>query len=214
MRQRILLGAAVIALVAAACGNDDGDSEASDPTTSAKPAAVLQTSTIEPFGEVLTDAKGLTLYFFDKDEPVKPKSTCNGQCATNWPPLLTSEGSGVADGLDASLLGETVRDDGKTQYTYNSRPLYRFVGDQKSGDTNGQGVGGTWHIAGADGNAVTAAAAATTTTAGATQTTRARSSATTARVQSTSPATSPPPTSPPATSPPATSPPTTIYYYP
>ena len=36
-------------------------------------------------GKVLTDAKGMTLYTFDKD--MGGKSACNGPCAGNWPPL-------------------------------------------------------------------------------------------------------------------------------
>ena len=36
-------------------------------------------------GPVLADAKGMTLYTFDKD--ADGKSNCNGKCAENWPPL-------------------------------------------------------------------------------------------------------------------------------
>ena len=35
---------------------------------------------------MFVNAKGMTLYTFDKDTP--GKSVCNGQCATNWPPRL------------------------------------------------------------------------------------------------------------------------------
>jgi predicted lipoprotein with Yx(FWY)xxD motif len=37
-------------------------------------------------GSVLTDTKGMTLYYFDQD--VAGKSNCNGKCATAWPPLM------------------------------------------------------------------------------------------------------------------------------
>src|SRR5579864_6704665 len=36
-------------------------------------------------GKTLVDDKGMTLYIFDRD--TSGKSNCNGQCATNWPPL-------------------------------------------------------------------------------------------------------------------------------
>ena len=163
MTRRPFIAAATLAIVLAGCGgNDDASTDSSNTTRTTEVTAAIVSRTIEPFGAVLTDAEGRTLYVFDKDQPVKPKSTCNGQCATNWPPVLTSEGSGVGEGLDASKLGETVRDEGTRQVTYNDWPLYRFVGDQAPGDTNGQGVGGTWHIAGADGNAVLTAATTTT----------------------------------------------------
>ncbi|TGT48046.1 hypothetical protein EN813_051345, partial [Mesorhizobium sp. M00.F.Ca.ET.170.01.1.1] len=35
--------------------------------------------------KIYTDAKGMTLYTFDKDE--KGKSNCYDKCAANWPPL-------------------------------------------------------------------------------------------------------------------------------
>jgi hypothetical protein len=39
---------------------------------------------------------------------------------------------------------------GGQQVAHNGDPLYRFVGDTKAADTNGQGItsfGGTWHPA-------------------------------------------------------------------
>ena len=46
-----------------------------------------------------TDAKGMTLYTFDKD--AGGKSACNGPCATNWPPLMA--------GADAKAIGRLDR---------------------------------------------------------------------------------------------------------
>jgi CxxC motif-containing protein (DUF1111 family) len=68
-------------------------------------------------------------------------STCNGGCATSWPPLLVSDGaaSGVAN------LGTITRNDGTEQASYNGRPLYFYSGDSAAGDANGDGLGGVWH---------------------------------------------------------------------
>src|SRR6185436_6878828 len=66
----------------------------------------------------LTDAKGMTLYTFDRD--AGGKSACNGPCATNWPPLAAT--------ADAKAHGEwtvIARDDGSKQWAYNGKPLYR-----------------------------------------------------------------------------------------
>ena len=46
-------------------------------------------------GGMFVDAKGMTLYTFDKD--AGGKSACNGPCATNWPPLM-ADGRRQADG--------------------------------------------------------------------------------------------------------------------
>lgn len=92
-------------------------------------------------GSVLTDAKGMTLYTFDKD--TDGKSACNGPCATNWP-VLKAEAGDKAEG------GYTIisRDDGSKQWAYKGKPLYTFAKDQKAGDITGDGfLNGAWHLA-------------------------------------------------------------------
>ena len=39
-------------------------------------------------GKVLTDAKGMTLYTYDKDEA--GKTSCYDKCAVNWPPFAAA----------------------------------------------------------------------------------------------------------------------------
>ncbi|MCL6264827.1 hypothetical protein [Craterilacuibacter sp. RT1T] len=91
---------------------------------------------------VLTDGQGMTLYVFDKDVPASAKSVCNGPCAANWPPLLV-----VADDVPSGDFSAVVREDGNRQWAYKGRPLYRWVQDQKPGDTSGDGVNQVWHSA-------------------------------------------------------------------
>lgn len=88
----------------------------------------------------LTDKKGMTLYTFDKDN--NGVSACYDGCAAKWPPFLAAEGAKAKKGW-----GLTERKDGSQQWTYNNQPLYTWVGDNKAGDTNGDGVGGVWHVA-------------------------------------------------------------------
>ena len=100
------------------------------------PAKVADTAK----GKALVDAKGMTLYVFDKDSG--GKSACNGPCATNWPPLMASG--------DANASGDwtvVTRDDGGKQWAYKGKPLYTWVKDTKPGETTGDGVQGVWHIA-------------------------------------------------------------------
>ncbi len=104
---------------------------------SAMPAKVAETSK----GKALVDAKGMTLYVFDKDST--GKSACNGACATNWPPLMAAS--------DAKASGDwsvVTRDDGAKQWAYKGKPLYTWAKDTKPGDVTGDGVNNnTWHIA-------------------------------------------------------------------
>ncbi len=92
-------------------------------------------------GKVLTDAKGMTLYTFDKD--AGGKSACNGPCASNWPPLMASADAKAGDGYTV-----LARDDGSKQWAYKGKPLYTWKNDKKPGDITGDGfLQGAWHIA-------------------------------------------------------------------
>ncbi|MFK0244848.1 hypothetical protein ACIQUM_09125 [Amycolatopsis azurea] len=94
---------------------------------------------------VVVNGAGLTLYRFDKDTAKPSKSTCNGDCAKTWPPVLVTPGSKVfLAGMKKSAVGTVKRDDGTLQLTVGGWPAYRFAKDTKPGDTLGQGVGGTW----------------------------------------------------------------------
>ena len=46
-------------------------------------------------------------------------------------------------------LATVPRTDGSgAQVSYNGDPLYYYAGDTAAGQTNGDGVGGVWHLAG------------------------------------------------------------------
>jgi predicted lipoprotein with Yx(FWY)xxD motif len=103
----------------------------------ATPAKVTDSSK----GKIYVDAKGMSLYTFDKDSA--GKSACNGKCAENWPPLMAS--------TDARASGDwtvVTRDDGKKMWAYKGKPLYTFKKDTKAGDITGDGfLNGAWHLA-------------------------------------------------------------------
>ena len=97
-------------------------------------------------GRILVDGRGHTLYLFAKDK--HRKSTCTGRCATFWPPLIASGRPVASAGAKASLLGTTRRADGRLQVTYGRHPLYTFVKDVRSGQTNGEEIdayGAEWY---------------------------------------------------------------------
>jgi predicted lipoprotein with Yx(FWY)xxD motif len=98
-------------------------------------------------GTFLVAGNGKTLYLFEADKG--HTSTCNGDCATDWPPLLTGGKAAVKSGAKSSLVGTTRRADGRMQVTYDGHPLYEFVGDQKAGATKGEGskqFGAGWYV--------------------------------------------------------------------
>ena len=89
---------------------------------------------------ILTDANGMTLYIFDKDEP--GVTNCYDQCAINWPPLM-ADASATPEG-EFTLVDRT---DGTKMWAYKGWPLYYWKDDVNPGDTTGDGVGGVWHLA-------------------------------------------------------------------
>jgi predicted lipoprotein with Yx(FWY)xxD motif len=110
-------------------------------------------------GKVLASVHGFSLYMFQKDKKGNGKSTCYGQCAKVWPPLLSTGRPRAmrGSGLNTRMLGTIRRTDGKTQVSYNGYPLYRWAGDSKPGDITGEGItqsGGKWYLLNTAGNIV------------------------------------------------------------
>jgi predicted lipoprotein with Yx(FWY)xxD motif len=123
------------------------------------PVYAVRTGTVPGLGKVLVDGQGFTLYVFEPDKQ-SGKSTCYGQCAQGWPPLLLPTGvpTPVAGpGVTDSLLGTAARTDGTTEVTYNRWPLYLWVNDSSPGQATGQGVnnlGGLWYVLAPDGRPI------------------------------------------------------------
>ncbi|PWI13888.1 hypothetical protein DI272_06800 [Streptomyces sp. Act143] len=125
-------------------GNAGASPSASSAGAPAKSAGKLAVVTNPELGKVLTDNAGLTLYRFDTDTAEPPKSNCDGDCATTWPPVPADDAS-AGEGIDKALLGEVTRTDGSKQLTIGGWPAYRYAKDVNAGDVNGQGVGGKWY---------------------------------------------------------------------
>jgi predicted lipoprotein with Yx(FWY)xxD motif len=95
--------------------------------TTATPAHAKLALRSSHFGKVIFAGNGKVIYMFGPDKTAK--STCYGECAKAWPPVLTSGAPVVGPGLNAKLLGTTTRRDGSKQVTYNRHPLYFFEED-------------------------------------------------------------------------------------
>ncbi|QEI05844.1 hypothetical protein FXN63_08260 [Pigmentiphaga aceris] len=90
---------------------------------------------------MLVDAKGMTLYTFDKDEAGSGKSTCNDPCATLWPPVMAA-----ADAKPEGNMTIITRDDGSKQWAYKGKPVYLYKSDMKAGDKTGDNFKDVWHV--------------------------------------------------------------------
>jgi predicted lipoprotein with Yx(FWY)xxD motif len=141
-----IAAAAVVAIVLVAAGSAIGASGGTK-------IGVRNTS----LGRIIVDSKGRTLYLFEKDK--KHHSSCYGQCAIYWPPLLSHGKLVAGHGVKRSLLGTTRRTNGSKQVTYAGHPLYRYVGDTSPGQTTGEGslgFGAVWDVVSPTGKEVKA----------------------------------------------------------
>jgi predicted lipoprotein with Yx(FWY)xxD motif len=123
-----------------------GSTSAESP--SAGTAVTISVGSASGVGKVLVDPKGMTLYYFEKDQKGSGKSKCEGACAGAWPPLTTSGAPEAMSGVNASMLGTIERADGSMQVTYAGWPLYTFVEDKKPGEDNGtdsKAFGASWY---------------------------------------------------------------------
>jgi len=101
------------------------------PVAAADVGATLKTARIGSV-DVLTNADGLTLYWFAPD--TKTSSKCFGSCAAYWPPV---SGSPTAGPGVSGKLGTIKRPGGGLQATYDGHPLYTYIGDNAPGQANG-----------------------------------------------------------------------------
>ena len=145
----------LLVMVMAACGNSTTTSSTpaptstptATPTTSSSATAVVKTAMATVKGQsetILTNAQGMTLYYFTPDTATK--AACTGGCAKVWPPL-TFTGSGTP-ASDTALPGTLSAFNGANgnQVEYNGHLLYTYSGDSAPGQTNGEGLFGKWFV--------------------------------------------------------------------
>lgn len=163
--RRALAALAALSLLAAACGDDDGDADTTAPTAPAgddttttgaasdegpADAAPIVDVASSDLGDILV-SDGMTLYLFLPDDGGTP--TCYDDCAQTWPPLLADGEVSAGEGVEGST-GTVARDDGGEQVMVNGWPLYFFANDTGPGDTNGQGLGDNWFVVSPDGEPI------------------------------------------------------------
>ena len=152
----MVIGLVLVMAVSACGGTTSTGSAPSTPTTAPTTAPTpttattftVQTAQATVNGKtttILTNAQGLTLYYFTPD--TASKTVCTGACAQTWPPLLfTGTGKPTAS---TALPGEVevyTNANGK-QVIYNDHPLYSYSGDSAAGQTSGEGLFGKWFVA-------------------------------------------------------------------
>jgi predicted lipoprotein with Yx(FWY)xxD motif len=150
---------AVALLAAAACssGSSSGTSSSAAGSGSSSSSTVITTKTSSG-GSFLTNGAGRAIYLFMADST--GKSTCDGACASAWPPVVATGQPTASGSAQASDLGTISRSDGTKQVTYDGHPLYYFTGDTGPGTDKGQGLdgfGAKWFLVTPAGSSITTA---------------------------------------------------------
>jgi predicted lipoprotein with Yx(FWY)xxD motif len=136
----MMMAATVLLSASGALANGHGSSEPPPPPKQDTPAVPIKVGQTKR-GTVLADSRGMTLYYFVRDDSGN-KSNCDGKCAEKWIPLAAS--------ADAKASGDftlIVRSDHSRMWAYRYRPLYTFHEDKAPGDTNGLDPSNLWHLA-------------------------------------------------------------------
>jgi predicted lipoprotein with Yx(FWY)xxD motif len=134
-----------MAMFIAACGSYT--TTAGGPYGGSSSSTVIQTATVTIKGQsemVLTDAQGMTLYYFTVDSATQ--STCSSSCAQMWYPLLFTGSGGPSSSTPLAGKLSVKMDANGSQVEYNGHPLYTFSGDTAPGQTNGEGLFGMWFV--------------------------------------------------------------------
>ncbi len=146
----LILCLAVLALVFTAGCTQNTPAPPSPAATTVPAAPPVSSDTVKTastsLGTVLTDARGMTLYFFTPDIPGSGNSTCYGQCEKFWPVFFTPSPV-LSPPLAAADFSVITRTDGTKQTSYKGWPLYYYLSDTRPGDLKGEGVTGNWFVA-------------------------------------------------------------------
>jgi predicted lipoprotein with Yx(FWY)xxD motif len=163
-RGTALSGLAAAAVLVAACGSPGGSTASSAGSGNSGNAAAakgtVSTRKLSGIGTALVNGSGMTIYTPKTPAEVNGKIRCTGSCLSFWFPVTASPAHLASSGLPGKLGTIHRSDDGKTQLTYNGRPLYTFRLDTAAGQAHGSnftdsfsGTSFTWEAVTASGKA-------------------------------------------------------------
>jgi predicted lipoprotein with Yx(FWY)xxD motif len=141
VRSRVLVALVITPLMSAGVFLPAGIASASS-------SPLLQALSIKSSPPAVVNAAHDTLYLLSSEK--SGHLHCTGLCLNYWFPLLVKKSVTtitMAKGVKGKI-GFVARSGGMKQVTFNSYPLYRFSGDARSLQTNGEGLvsyGGTWY---------------------------------------------------------------------
>jgi predicted lipoprotein with Yx(FWY)xxD motif len=118
-------------------------------TLSSAASPTIESANVLHFAGALVNQSSRSLYILSDERGAKLH--CTTSCLSSWLPLEVSSSSTTVP-LGAGVKGKigfVARGGSKKQVTFNSYPLYTFVGDTGARQSHGEGIkafGGTWTL--------------------------------------------------------------------
>jgi predicted lipoprotein with Yx(FWY)xxD motif len=155
-----LLTTAVAAgtLALAGCASAGGSGTAAGGGVSPAASSAALTTARTSLGTVVVDAKGRTVYEFDKDTVGAATSACTGVCVGLWPELTTTSSAPKGSGVTGAVATAPTTG-GARQLTLDGHRLYTFSGDTKAGQVNGEAFMHQWWVLAPSGRLIKTGAA-------------------------------------------------------
>ncbi len=104
------------------------------------PAADLEEVPLRRRNSIMVDLQGRGIYTYDLDSD-PGRSSCDEMCRILWPPIIAK-----ADAKPVGRFSLADRNDGRKQWAWDGKPLYRWISDRRRGEANGDGVAGVWTL--------------------------------------------------------------------
>lgn len=112
-------------------------------------APSVESANVPHFAGALVNQSSHSLYVLSSERGGALR--CTGSCLSSWLPLEVSTSTTTVS-LGAGVKGKVgfvARGKSKKQVTFNTYPLYTFVGDSGARQSHGEGIkalGGTWTL--------------------------------------------------------------------
>lgn len=157
-RGAVVSGLAAAAVVVAACGSSAGSTSSGGENTGSGGNAgaaggTVSTRNLPGIGTALVTSSGMTIYTPKTPAESKGSLKCTGSCLSFWFPVTAGSAHLTSSGLPGKIGTIHRSDDGKTQLTYNGKPLYTFRLDTAAGQAHGNnfsdsfgGTSFTWQV--------------------------------------------------------------------
>jgi predicted lipoprotein with Yx(FWY)xxD motif len=137
----LVIAAAMLVSAATTFAHAHGSESSEPPPAKQDTPAVPVRVVVVKNRPMLVDLKGMTLYYFERDDTGK-KSVCDGKCTESWIPVAAS-----ANAQPSGDFTVITRNDGSKMWAFRYRPLYGSHADKGPGDANGtDDPSNLWHV--------------------------------------------------------------------